>query len=1685
MNRIYQGRVSKVLDDQSRELDLHVLWQHHELFQDAVNYWAFALAVMAEGMTRKTEDGKDELTPMAKFAEQLRGNQKQGPDHIEGRWEDFTHKGTKREGLRHSLSRTLKIPLEDATWEKCAALVFAAVLKKFPNRKDANGKDVLHGVISELFPDKSRGAPKNLANEDPSWLCWTDKREKDNTPAKVVYRKQRGIYDFVNALFEADDKNLKELADHSVEESYLSGVVASASGESEDEAGEQKPEAADENPAEVTGYFVGAPAIVELERCLDTAKRLMSKVESRPELTKAEREWELAKAAFQRDYMLLGGDLSKADEQFQLLATVIENKKREETESPNAFLFQDWKRSGPGKDNIRVELFILLHCSGGSEFAAMLLKARLKGLYIAHLHSSDKRRYIEFVDKFGLCSSSDEITEPGKESAAKVKKARKAAETQADATSKPSTELVDFIKMLRKEVGYVLPSFTAMRGFVTQDGLAATCQHGAMGWKKFDNSAYEEAIKSPHQIREKQKERENERKTLEALGKLYKGKGRLKGKSDDGEDEEHIPGGFTATGDPRFAAMERVRAALRVEDGVQEGDFYEYTISQAALRGYEELREDWNKKVETGENYSEPKADELKEVLRAHQREHRDDVGAVRLFEEFLKKDNWCVWQVASDEVEKNRAAKNYSDNFVRDYLHFIETVDERKRKERPIQYTPADASESRRLFDFKGGTEGGWFEHEANADGLSLTTQIAMKCCDEPHALYRPQVVHIHYTAPRLLRDEARVLSESENLTTANWAQPMMRALGVPDNDRHNFKTHAVSLMPDWKAGSRNEKPDRLLLNFVLTPKEDTFIAHLRKQMGREKWPWAMQFNWNGDGHDSTLRWPQEDWSKVAGKKDFPGQWFANPELKSFRFIAIDLGQKQAGAYALMEASCCFSNEEKKKSRFIGRTEHNGQRRDWYARVVTTGLLKLPGEDAEVFRPEFVNGKPVSNSEGFREELSGSAGRIATPEESKKAIDFLTELQQLDLLDEDIRSADALRKHLTFPLQNAKMLIALRRAQSFASRLHRWCWFLDPQDEKNRKDQASRRKTAIKEIAEADEHPWLDKEAHQLAKGIHANVTEALKNGSVLEVESDPRIVEPLKNRLSDLQNRLPGWLTMAANRVYSSRHGRFVWIRHPDKPDCHLLDLSLLSKEERERLTKDEKRLAGQRGLSMERIEQLEELRKRCQSLNQMLRRDIGSAPKASRDDSIPDPCPTILAKLDDIKEQRRNQTAHMILAEALGLKLAEKAKPKDDAERTMREAKDSHGEYVKIDDKGHPVETEKGNKWRGIVDFTVIEDLSRYRTTQGRAPRENSRLMKWCHRAIRDKLKDANGSGMCELFGIPLVETPAAYSSRFCSRTGVAGFRATELSQQSLSESKWKWKVRKPEDETNETPEQKKKREEKCKQWELVFEQVRKANESRDGKSKGQKFRTLLVPEAGGSIFVPMANLDATYKRPAKDAANPKQQRPVIQFCGVTLEENQMKQARLIHSDVNAAVNLALRTVADARVWSIHSRLRSEREFGSPPKPRTKKEKRKKQPAEPSEATPVESKPDRFWVSEKEKRKYPPPKEEQKKSDVPSDKIDREGIEIKLEDAKAELKASDSRHPNFFADFANLNGTHWGAATLHDSPPDCPKPKHLVSGKALWGYVKDQSWKRCEAINLARLEAWGIEPPKEWKR
>jgi len=281
----------------------------------------------------------------------------------------------------------------------------------------------------------------------------------------------------------------------------------------------------------------------------------------------------------------------------------------------------------------------------------------------------------------------------------------------------------------------------------------------------------------------------------------------------------------------------------------------------------------------------------------------------------------------------------------------------------------------------------------------------------------------------------------------------------------------------------------------------------------------------------------------------------------------------------------------------------------------------------------------------------------------------------------------------------------------------------------------------------------------------------------------------------------------------------------------------------------TNDQVKIRGQRGLSLRRIEQLEDLRRRLQSLNRALQREPGEKVplgRASRNKELPDPCPGLFLKLDALKEQRVNQTAHLILAQALGVRL--KIHTVDEKERRTR---DLHGEYEQIPD-------------RKPVDFIVLEDLSRYRTSQDRGPSENSRLMKWCHRAVTEKLKE-----LCEPYGIPILETPPAYTSQFCSKTGTAGFRAREITNREL-------------------PIKKKRLEEKeYREYEKLFEILEK-------EAPG-KHLPLLIPEQGGPRFVAYYYEQGKPREISWDA------------------------------DINAAINLGSRAVAAPDNLHILNRLR----------------------------------------------------------------------------------------------------------------------------------------------------------------
>lgn len=70
LTRIYQGRITdvKILSSQNNWMVLEnweeKIWEHHCLFQDAVNYYTVGLALMAD----PDDEMSANLSPMEKFA---------------------------------------------------------------------------------------------------------------------------------------------------------------------------------------------------------------------------------------------------------------------------------------------------------------------------------------------------------------------------------------------------------------------------------------------------------------------------------------------------------------------------------------------------------------------------------------------------------------------------------------------------------------------------------------------------------------------------------------------------------------------------------------------------------------------------------------------------------------------------------------------------------------------------------------------------------------------------------------------------------------------------------------------------------------------------------------------------------------------------------------------------------------------------------------------------------------------------------------------------------------------------------------------------------------------------------------------------------------------------------------------------------------------------------------------------------------------------------------------------------------------------------------------------------------------------------------------------------------------------------------------------------------------------------
>lgn len=1376
MNRIYQGRVSRVqtlrpfgecgckkrsehgtkpehwaeLDSDpkcARELGEAALWEHHRLFQDAVNYYIIALAAL----------GVSPDSPLTKLRERLGAV-----------WESFDKRGEQRDGMGESLRRA---------WQLERAPSLAEAVARFQKALQDDGVPLTTAEKAAEFLLFKLGGETSIKNNGPVFFpmfC-----DAESRPTYRLSAGRRGRADDETRLRAELHRELSNEEIVALSRSITLGSVV--------------------NLQPGTLPDTGEAAIARIKE----AGRTFA-----PELSEEE------------------------------LASCL-------ARLPGTFALP--KNRGGAINTRRLHACVL---------------------FLAFPNETTKRLF--------------QSTFPA------PKAARPVIDDQDSTTDYSRTDadfLVDGqdpIETSRGTRGWVFRAFTALP--LWADGERALKN-------KFDIAAFKEALKVYNQFRQNVAKRAQKLDELATKLLVMDGEKALAGYDGDTDLDRDLRARLARlwsdcggkpkppktesgesvslarfTGDPRIERLRRiVNADLAEAYRLTDGRTTPYGLRRRTMKGWTDVKREWGKLVRAGEAFSEMKREKLQAKLDALRNgEKREQIGSHKLFEALLADEAaWAVWrepdEVFAETIAKNEWATDPLEAF-REYCETREALEEVSR--RPLNFTPADARLSRRLFIFTDccsfGKDGGEYRHDPGA--LAVTVPVA---CQDAAGRYLPQPRRLLYAAPRLLRDGIRAEGGGY---AQDWTQPMMRALFGEQSAAANpqeLKEAAVQLMPDFDGEGRR----RILLNFPLdlSPQrawEKTyelrgqkalFAVRFSRKDKKQKtplngglWESNLQTFWEGDAPkrreylywDTDVR-PTQPWSK--------GNWWEN--VSGFRVLAADLGTRHAASVALVEAS----RQQHGTSRLIGET--GGQR--WFARYHSGAILRLPGEDVRVLRPR--SRLDESDDEGpFREELHGARGRKASEDESRATFTIMGELQQVELLD-GIESWTELRERLSFPEQNDKLLVALRRAQNWIADCVSWHWKL------TQPDSDDQRRAALAELQEQKRVPEWQTLAAESAGGLE-RLRDLLRDYIVQQ-----RVLVQC-NLLTVTQRVLP--LRAEKKRGDPPRVQTWEWVSHPEKADCHLLQRTAIAGQPKKVL------LGGQRGLSMARIEQLSELRRRWQSLNQALRRELGQKPLTAsemRNDPIPDPCPDILRKLENIREQRVNQIAHLILAQALGLKLRP---PTVSSEK--RRALDLHGEYVVA---------------RPPVDLIVLEDLARYLSDQGRAKSENSRLMKWCHRAVMLKVKM-----LAAPFGIPVLETPAAYSSRFCSLTGAAGFRAVELGWADRHAFPWRTLLKEFEDDRAVGREPSV----AARRTAELFGHLQAISGSSTPR------RTLLAPQAGGPMFVT-----------AVAAAHPAPHAKRKRAGGEVLP---------IQADLNAAANLAFRAIAHPDCAAIHHRVRTLRKPGT---------------------------------------------------------------------------------------------------------------------------------------------------------
>lgn len=746
------------------------------------------------------------------------------------------------------------------------------------------------------------------------------------------------------------------------------------------------------------------------------------------------------------------------------------------------------------------------------------------------------------------------------------------------------------------------------------------------------------------------------------------------------------------SGDKRMDLLQELVVGLGGSKVDDRGQPLPYRIRARSLKAWPRLREKWRELCAE----SNPTADTLLGAKKALQKKLRERFGNATLYDHLALPSYRSIWLDEAPHGKSSRPLENWAE--------YTECKEDIKHLESDPAFTPAHPDNSPRFFRW---SETLNKEHE-QWDGKSHFTFIA-DALDFGETKPIPTKLRVHYSAPRLIRDGLRRAKEclDHKNPDCDWLPPMLRALPeFHERAKQSFERVAIRLMPE----------SRTNIQVALEPELDNEGWLALWNESKEVNLWWGRLSRDGEATYRRLKWPAKPDSPEAD-----ASWFKRGNVSC---VAVDLGINESGACKVLQAvnethvdTTTALKNSKGKLRFSRSLTPSTYFSQWCCFTLAERLLRLPGENAFVYRfptERELKGNPKLkvNEMALLPEFSGRRGRRPQAEETQGAKRLFESLEYpID------RFWPIWMTHASFPEQNDELLRALSAARSRLFRLHRWAWMLTADEQ--------RRAACLEEIGQIrDDSPLVT--LRSLTSDVAA-------------------LSEKLKQSAEKHLHGMTEGLVAAANRILPSKRGRLQWVTVGEWHEMRLVEND----------TCRDTLIAGQRGLSTERLTQLQSLRQLVQSLNHLHRHKFGKRYQIPKRGTVSDPFPTCGEALETAREDRAKQIAHAIFALALGVEIA--PPPPDKKQRKQTES--LHGVYRKI-------------KGREPVDFIALEDLSKYRTSELRGRRENRQLAAWSHRRIVQQLEQ-----LCEVVGMPLVLVDPAFTSRFSARSGGAGFRAIE--------------------------------------------------------------------------------------------------------------------------------------------------------------------------------------------------------------------------------------------------------------------------------------------------------------------